>query len=70
MPTSVAGSLRKFIAKREVAERYGVTTRTVDRWVKDEILPPSGRQVNGRHYWDQAVLEQHDRNSTASKTAR
>jgi hypothetical protein len=34
---------------RAYAERHDVTTRTLDRWVEDGVLPPPTR-INGRKY--------------------
>jgi predicted site-specific integrase-resolvase len=34
------GPLKTFLRKRQVAERYNVTTRTVERWSEDGRLPP------------------------------
>jgi hypothetical protein len=58
-PTSTPA--RKYIPKRSVAQRYGVTPRTVDRWKKAKILPPADRTVNGRQYWNEGGLDEHDR---------
>jgi DNA-binding transcriptional MerR regulator len=40
---------KKLEAWRKYAERYGVTTRTLDRWVEDGILPEPER-IRGRKY--------------------
>jgi hypothetical protein len=32
--------LKTFLRKRQVAARYNVTTRTVERWSEDGRLPP------------------------------
>jgi len=52
----------KYLPKPVVARRYGVTTRTVDRWRLDEKLgfPPS-IEINGRHYWREDGLVEFDR---------
>ena len=39
-PTDTAPPL---MTKREAAEIYGVTTRTVDRWLADGVLPADAR---------------------------
>ena len=66
-PTSAPA--RKYIAKRSVALRYGVTSRTVDRWKKAKILPPADRTVNGREYWNEVGLDEHDRQLVAELAA-
>jgi hypothetical protein len=35
--------------------------RTVDRWKKAKIIPPADRTVNGREYWNEGGLDDHDR---------
>ena len=32
--------MRKRIRKIPLAQHFGVTTKTIENWVKDEILPP------------------------------
>jgi len=36
------------LTKREIAERYGVTLRTVERWTADERWPAGRRRGRGR----------------------
>jgi predicted DNA-binding transcriptional regulator AlpA len=31
---------RRFLTKKAVAERQGVTTRTIDRWMRKGLFPP------------------------------
>ena len=66
-PVEIAG--RKFVSKRAVADRYDVVVRTIDRWVRDNILPASDLVVNHRHYWLEASLDRHDRRSTTERAA-
>jgi predicted site-specific integrase-resolvase len=37
--------------KRKTAERFGVCTKTINRWVETGILSPPVR-INGRDYFD------------------
>jgi MerR HTH family regulatory protein len=47
--------------KRAVAARYGVTTRTVDRWHRDEKLGfPKPIVINGRNYYREDELSEFD----------
>ena len=39
------------VTSRMLCERYGVVTRTIDRWTKAGILPQPIR-INGYRYWD------------------
>jgi DNA-binding transcriptional MerR regulator len=57
------------LSKRLVAERYSVSQRTVDRWTETGILPAPDR-INKRPYWDEAEIEQleRDRMSAAQQS--
>jgi DNA-binding transcriptional MerR regulator len=48
------------VTSRMLCERYGVVTRTIDRWTKAGILPQPIR-INGYRYWDMDKIEQADR---------
>jgi predicted DNA-binding transcriptional regulator AlpA len=50
---------KRRLNKREVAEREGVGTRTIDRRVVEGSLPPPDI-IDGRCYWWEHVLEAHD----------
>jgi predicted DNA-binding transcriptional regulator AlpA len=52
----------KLIPARQVASRYGVSLRTIDRWRKNEKLdfPPSV-VINNRNYNSEADLDEFDR---------
>jgi predicted site-specific integrase-resolvase len=53
----------KFFRKAQVAERYGVDERTVDRWKLDGRLPPP--HLRGRvPLWREDELEKLDRLAT------
>ena len=69
MSFPASATTRKYIAKRSVAQRYGVTPRTVDRWKKAKILPPADLTVNGREYWNEGGLDEHDRQLVAELAA-
>jgi hypothetical protein len=61
---------RRLISKRQATRRYGdKSLRTIERWVKDGVLPPPDRIINGRWYWYQATLDVCDRQATI-ETAR
>jgi hypothetical protein len=69
MTRPVEISNRKFVGKRAVAVRYDVVTRTIDRWVKAKVLPPPDLTINHRPYWNEAKLDQHDRQSVVAHAA-
>ena len=54
---------------RAIAERYGVTTRTIDRWVLSGALPEPAFKINGVRYWDQADVEAFDNHRSRSKSS-
>jgi predicted DNA-binding transcriptional regulator AlpA len=58
------GPLKTFLRKRQVAERYNVTTRTIERWSEDGRLPPPiFRGIVP--LWDQAELDAQDHAAAA-----
>ena len=53
--------IQSWFPKRKIAARYHVSMRTVERWVKAGRYPKPTRLPNGRDYWSDLVVEQHDR---------
>jgi len=51
---------RRRLTKRQVAEREGVSPRTIERRVEDDMLPPP-QIIAGRHYWWSDQLDEFDR---------
>jgi predicted DNA-binding transcriptional regulator AlpA len=51
------------LRKRAVADRYGVTTKTIDRWAADKRLgfPPAIYISETTPLWDEAQLEAFER---------
>jgi predicted DNA-binding transcriptional regulator AlpA len=50
------------LRKRPTADRYGVSTKTIDRWTQDPRLDfPKPFHVNALPYWDEAELEAWER---------
>ena len=55
----VAGTLAP---ARQVCERYGITTRTLSRWLgRPELNFPKPLVVNGRRYWRLNEIEAWER---------
>jgi predicted site-specific integrase-resolvase len=50
---------RKLIC-RDLCDRYRVVPRTIDRWVDAGIMPVPMR-INKVRYWDEAEIEQLER---------
>jgi hypothetical protein len=72
MLTGVAmpNPIKRLIPTRGVRQRYGdKAARTIARWVKSGVLPPPDRTINGRHYWWEETLIQHERLAVAEKSA-
>ena len=55
----------KMLTKQLVAARYSVTERTIDRWAESGFLP-SPMRINTRCYWDEAEIEQRERDRKAA----
>jgi predicted site-specific integrase-resolvase len=47
------------VTARMLCQRYGVVTKTIDRWVAAGILPRP-TYINGYRYWDSEQIEQAD----------
>jgi predicted DNA-binding transcriptional regulator AlpA len=45
---------------RALCERYGVSSKTIDRWLETGILPQPLR-INRYRYWDEGDLEAFER---------
>ena len=55
---------RRKLPARALSERYGISDRTVDRWVATGILPEP-MYINGRRYFDEAEIEERERERMA-----
>jgi hypothetical protein len=55
-----------------VAKRYGVTTRTIERWEDDAELafPKPEVVINKRKYWSLRTLRHYDRERAAAGTKK
>jgi hypothetical protein len=55
----------------KVAERYSVTTRSIERWKKNpELRFPKPIGINKRWYWELSDLETWERARAASPTRK
>jgi hypothetical protein len=62
---------KQYRRKAEVAGRYRVTPRTVDRMVGDKRLPPPVYLGGGRiPLWDEEQLDEADRAATAAPRSK
>jgi hypothetical protein len=62
-------NVKKFATARMLCERYSVVTRTIDRWTAAGILP-APLVINGYRYWDEAEIEQRERERMQPRAAR
>jgi len=54
----------------DVAARYSVTTRSIDRWRKDpELAFPQPIYINDRKYWSLADLEEWERRRATERSS-
>jgi predicted DNA-binding transcriptional regulator AlpA len=75
LEAATMGRPRRRLSKAELAKLEGISTRSVDRRVKDRRLPPSDDIIGGRHFWWSDSLERHRRmhanpDSPAARAAR
>ncbi|WP_372783487.1 helix-turn-helix transcriptional regulator [Phenylobacterium sp.] len=55
---------------KALMERFGVSDRTVDRWLQDDALNfPQPLVINRRRYWSLQEIEQWERSRAAGKPA-
>ena len=59
---------KKLLPARVLCERYSVVDRTIDRWVEVGILPEASVRP-WRGYWDEAEIEQLERERVAKAVA-
>jgi hypothetical protein len=52
---------RRALNSRRLAERYGVSMRTIPRWLERKIIPAPDFVINTRGYWFEETLDEADR---------
>lgn len=60
--------MKKYLRKRAVAERYGVTDRTIERMAEDGRLPPPIYRTKFP-IWDEEALDKSDRAAVRKQRA-
>jgi predicted DNA-binding transcriptional regulator AlpA len=71
MVVTTEASASKYLPTAKVAERYGRTPRTIERWADDEKLNfPQPVYINRFKYWDIEELETWERKRAAASAAR
>jgi hypothetical protein len=58
---------KRYHSKPELAERYRVSSRTIDRWRSDGLFPaPDLVLPNGAPRWSDDTVETHERNAVGA----
>jgi predicted DNA-binding transcriptional regulator AlpA len=71
MAVTAEASTSKYLPTVKVAERYGRTPRTIERWLDDEKLNfPQPVYINRFKYWNIDELETWERKRAAESAAR
>jgi hypothetical protein len=58
---------QKWFSTREVATRYGVHHRSIERWVKTGKFPAGVQFPNTKYYWSIDAIEAHERALVAGR---
>jgi hypothetical protein len=59
--------IRRWYSKRQLSDRYSVSTRSIERWVEAKKFPPGTRMPSGRWYWSDLDIEEHERKLTGAR---
>jgi len=62
--------IRRWLSKRELARRYGVHPRSIERWSESGRFPRGVQLPNKRWYWTDLEIEQHERNLVGGGAAQ
>jgi predicted DNA-binding transcriptional regulator AlpA len=62
-------SNERLLPVRELRKRYNVSTRTLDRWLDDRILPEPVR-IRQNRYWRLSDLETLERRRIAAQSVK
>jgi predicted DNA-binding transcriptional regulator AlpA len=54
--------VNRWLSKSEIVSRYGISPRTLERWLKTKRFPtPDLHLPGGQPRWSDAVVEAHER---------
>jgi predicted DNA-binding transcriptional regulator AlpA len=53
--------IQKWFSKRQVADRYGVSMRSIERWAESGKFPRGTQLPNNRWYWADLEIEAHEK---------
>ena len=54
----------------DLSKRYRRTSRTINGWKNEGILPPPDGTINGRDYWYPETIEANERERFSAKQSR
>jgi len=60
-PEITGKAIQRWFSKSQLASRYNVCTRSIERWVKGGKFPVGVRMPNGRWAWSDIAIEAHER---------
>jgi hypothetical protein len=60
---------QRWFSKREVAARYGVHPRSIERWSESGKFPAGTQFPNTQWYWSIDAIEQYERSLVGSGSA-
>jgi hypothetical protein len=61
---------RRYLTKGDLATRYGVVTRTIDRWLAAGLFPVADLILpNGAPRWSEGLVETTERASVGQKAS-
>ena len=70
MSVTEKSNSERYYSRAELAERYRVSDRTIDRWRDAGLYPPPDLILpNGAPRWSDGVVITHERNSVGRATA-
>jgi predicted DNA-binding transcriptional regulator AlpA len=61
--------IQRWFSKRQLAERYGVHPRSIERWSESGKFPRGRLLPNKRWAWTDAEIEAHERNLVGNGAA-
>jgi predicted site-specific integrase-resolvase len=65
----MTSKIQRWYSKREVAERYGVSMRSIERWSESGKFPRGTFLPNKRWAWTNLEIEEHERGLVAGGEA-
>jgi len=57
----------RWYSKRQLADRYSVSTRSIERWTEAGKFPAGTRMPSGHWYWSDLDIEEHERKLTGAR---